>query len=321
MKSDQTSANKPAKLNQKVLERLIERAKETHTDAMLLSQNGTEIGAWYFGKEPQRIETMSMTKSIVSLAVAQLITDKLIESIDLPIWSAFPEWRQGNKEKITIRHILNHTSGLQDEPTTEHIYRSPDFLKLALAAELTAAPGELWFYSNKACNILPGIVKEITGKQIDEYLRTTLFTALEIDDFYWARDSVGNPHGFAGLALKAGDLAKIGQLMLQQGKWNGAQILDKRFIKEAIEPSQKHSKNMGYLWWIDYFGETFFSPKHEENTKASGFAALGYLGQNLIVRPKQKLVAVRQIDSKSYKSDADNFWDFEELVNNLFIAD
>ena len=123
-----------SKPNQEALNRLVARASETHTDAMIIVQNGTTIGEWNFDKEKRPIETMSMTKSIVSLAIGRLLTENKINSIDYPVWFFFPEWKQGSKEKITIRSILNHTSGLQDNPTTEVIYRSPDFLKLALAA-------------------------------------------------------------------------------------------------------------------------------------------------------------------------------------------
>ena len=301
--------------NQDAIERLVGRAKETHTDAMIMVQNGETLGEWDFGKEKRPIETMSMTKSIVSLAIGTLLTEKKIDSIDDPIWFYFPEWRQGNKEKITLRHILNHTSGLQDDPTTEVIYRSPDFLKLALAAELNSTPGECWFYSNKACNILPGIIERASGLKIDDYLRMTLFAALEIEDFAWTKDSAGNPHGFAGLSLTARDVSKIGQLMLQNGKWKGEQVIDASFVQESTKPAHQ---NCGLLWWIDYWGTDHYSAEHTETASVMGFSARGYLGQYLIVVPTQKLVAVRQITAASYKTEADNFHEFDELVAALF---
>ncbi|MBP6747918.1 serine hydrolase [bacterium] len=310
---------KISKPNQEALNRLVARASETHTDAMIIVQNGTTLGEWNFDKEKRPIETMSMTKSIVSLAIGRLFTEKKINSIDDPIWYFFPEWKQGSKEKITIRNILNHTSGLQDNPTTEEIYRSPDFLKLALAAELTSTPGECWFYSNKACNILPGIVERASGQKIDDYLRMTLFAALEIENFTWWQDSVGNHHGFAGLSLEARDIAKIGQLMLQNGKWKGKQIIDASFVHESIKPAHQ---NCGLLWWIAYWGESHYSSEHAETETRSksvmGFSAQGYLGQYLIVLPKQKLVAVRQIATASHIEDTDDFREFDELVAALF---
>lgn len=294
------------KPNTEALNRLIARASETHTDAMIIVQNGTTIGEWNFDKEKRPIEMMSMTKSIVSLAIGRLLTEKKINSIDDPIWFFFPEWKQGRKEIITIRNILNHTSGLQDNPTTEVIYRSPDFLQLALAAELTSTPGECWFYSNKACNILPGIVERAAGQTIDDYLGTTIFAALEIENFTWAQDSVGNRHGFAGLSLEARDIAKIGQLMLQNGKWKGKQIIDASFVNESIKPAHQ---NCGLLWWID-----------SDAAKVRGFSARGYLGQYLIVLPKQKLVAVRQIAAPSHKEETNDFREFDELVAAIFCS-
>lgn len=83
-----------------------------------------------------------------------------LTSIDEPVHAFFPEWRQGRKRDITVRMLMEHTSGLQNVPmTTLEIYPSPDFVQLALCAELDAEPGTTFAYNNKAVNLLAGIVE------------------------------------------------------------------------------------------------------------------------------------------------------------------
>ena len=84
---------------------------------------------------------MSATKSIVSLAIGRLIDSGKITSLDQPVSDFYPEWKQGRKKLITVRHLLNHTSGIQNPPITTEIYASPDFVQLALAAELCRRAG------------------------------------------------------------------------------------------------------------------------------------------------------------------------------------
>jgi CubicO group peptidase (beta-lactamase class C family) len=355
--------------------RLVYEAGKAHSDALVVMKDGRVVGEWYFNNTPGLIEAMSVTKSVVALAIGKLITDHKIESVDEPVWHYFPEWRQGQKEKVTIKHLLSHSSGIQCSAGTEELYRCPDFVKLALAAELSEVPGEKFRYNNKAANLLPAIIEKASGQKADDYFKEALFAKIGIKDFSWAHDSSGNPHGMSGLQISALDLAKIGQLMLNEGSWNGEQLIDKSFIREAVDPNPKLASGCGYLWWSSYAWRKFkieqrtfnewkklgvgeeFIPKLEElkgkeltiaeikhaiddacgadtfqkmcqagnpfmGATAScgpriGFNANGWLGQFLIVLPKEHLVAVRQIKAEHHKTEADDLADFPNLVYNL----
>ena len=237
-------------IDRRALDELLAAAKASHSDAVVVWSHGKQVGSWYFGKAPKKIEAMSVTKSIVNLAVGRLVTQGRIASIDEPVYKYFPEWRQGRKEQVTLRHLLNHTSGLQANPTTEEIYRSPDFVRLALAAELSEPPGTRFFYNNKAVNLLAGVVERASGKRMDRYLGEELFTALGITDFGWTLDSAGNPHAMAGLQILPGDLAKLGQLVLDRGRWGGQQLIAERWFEESLRPGSKLSPISGLLWWL-----------------------------------------------------------------------
>lgn len=382
-RSQEPMAAVPAGLNREVLAKLLTRAEHTNTDALVLMKDGKVLGEWYFGKPQGRIEAMSATKSVVNLAVGKLIDAGKIKSLDQPVYEFFPEWRQGRKRQITIRHLLNHTSGLQNERLTSvEIYPSPDFVQLALAAELSDNPGSKFAYNNKAVNLLAGVVKVASGKRMDEYIRDEIFTPLGITDFTWVLDASGNPHAMSGLRIRATDLARIGQMLADGGLWKGKRIIRKEWIAESTKPGQARMTKCGLLWWLlqdfratvadddviaqwrkggdseDFIQKllplkdkiftdrkTFFGTIEKtlagmggletwyDNTwrkglpdgkglpaPTVGFYADGYLGQYLVVLPKQHIVAVRQMRSPVGEVNTDKldtFTDFPELIRKL----
>ena len=197
---------------------LIARAQATHSDALVVRQHDRVVGSWYSDNELTPILTMSCTKSVVNLAIGALIDDGQVAGLDQPVCDFYPEWRQGNKRRITIRHLLNHTSGLQNHPNAGiELEPSPDWIQLALAAELSDVPGTRFAYNNKAVNLLAGIVQRAARQRLDHYLRDRIFAPLDITAVDWVYDQAGTPYAAGGLSLLASDLAKIGQLVLNRG--------------------------------------------------------------------------------------------------------
>lgn len=231
------------------LKQLLQGAEASHSSAVVILKNGKLVGEWSFGKAPARIEAMSVTKSIAGLAVLKLLADGRIPSLDVPLYTYLPEWNQGRKKDITLRHLLTHTSGLQANRTTEEIYRSPDFVKLALAAELSEPPGTVLRYNNKAVNLLGAIVQKVSGQRLDRYLGEALFKPMGITDFTWTLDDAGNPHVMSGLQLRPMDLAKLGQLLADGGMWQGRRLLPADLVKQATTPGEGVFAGSGLLWW------------------------------------------------------------------------
>ncbi|HEY9404324.1 MAG TPA: serine hydrolase [Pyrinomonadaceae bacterium] len=237
-------------VNQKALENLIRRAGETHSDALVVLKNGRPVGEWYFGREKGKIQLMSATKSVVNLIIGKLIDTGKIKSLDQPVYEFYPEWNQGRKKSITVRHLLNHTSGLQDIPNAGvELEPAPDVVKLALAAELSEEPGQKFRYNNKAVNLLAGIVEIASGKRMDIYFRDEILQPMGITDYNWLLDRSGNPYVMAGLELSATDFAKIGQLVLNKGLWEGKRIIGEKWIEESLAQGQPHFATSGLLWW------------------------------------------------------------------------
>jgi CubicO group peptidase (beta-lactamase class C family) len=239
-------------IDKAALERLRERAKEADSDAVVVVKDGRLVADWDFGRDRGPIEAMSATKSIVNLAIGRLIDQGKIRSLDQPVHEFYPEWKQGRKKLITVRHLLNHTSGLQSPLITAEIYASPDFVQFALAAEISDHPGSRFSYNNKAVNLLAGVVQRASGERMDKYLGKEIFEPLGIKEFGWTLDRSGNPHAMAGLQIRAIDLAKIGQMMLDEGSWKGRQVVSKDWVRKSVEPGQPLEPGCGLLWWLTY---------------------------------------------------------------------
>lgn len=236
------------------LNAILKKAEETHSEAIIIYKDNQLVVEKYFGngQADKKIESMSCTKSIVGLAVACMLTDKLIPSLDIPISNYYPEWKQGQKKLITIRQLVNMTSGMQNNPNASvEIYPSNDFVQLALTAELSKKPGESWEYNNKSLNLMAGVIQKITGKRMDDYIGERLFKPLQISDYSWTLDNTGNPHVMSGCQIKPKDLVKLGLLLLNKGNYNNSTIIAEEYIDEVIKPSVQFP-GYGMLWWLDY---------------------------------------------------------------------
>ena len=283
-------------IDNNVLETIIKRGAQTNSDAIVIWKDGELVYENYFGRKRGKIESMSATKSVVALAFGLLLADGKLDSLDQPVHTIYPEWKQGLKEKITIHHLLTHRSGLQCDRRTTKIYQAPDFVQFALAADLVEEPGSAWRYNNKGCNLLPGIVEKISGRRMDELIGERVFKPLGITDWSWSRDKAGNPHGMSGLQIRPEDFAKIGQLMLNHGKWENNQLLPEDFVKRCgtdFVPKPKETSNVefkgktpkevgmalgydkafrqnyGLLWWVDVQPEIAITDRLIEHWKAN----------------------------------------------------
>ncbi len=358
---------------------LLKAAKESHSSAVIVMKDGKTVFTYYSVPKNTLVQAMSVTKSIVALAFAQLLSEGKMKSLDTKVCEYYPCWRQGKKQTITIREILNHTSGLENVPNAEvEIYPSRNFVQLALCAELSNDPGTHFSYNNKAVNLLPGIVQKVTGEPLDAFLKNGLFKEMGITDFKWDHDSSGNPIGMAGFDVRPIDLAKLGELVLDKGRWNGKQLISANWIDSLTAQGQPFDSSCGLLWWrtpnhtsyivdaaqikklrdagagksfiskveeikgtynseTDYiaaltheFGENFplvindaigklgIALARKKSGKIVGYEGDGYLGQYVVVYPKQHMVAVRMVEgSDTYNGRTDGFYDFPQMVYGL----
>jgi len=242
-------------INQDILKQIKLKAEETHSDAIIIIKDNKKVYEDYFGKEEKPIYIASAGKSLVSLAIGNLIDKKLIDSLDQPVYTLFPEWRQGKKKKITIRMLLNHTSGLQNHPNASielepaPTYKLKNVIDLALAAELTNGPGEKFNYNNKAVALLGGIIEKTSGKRFDKFFIDEFYKPMDIANYSWIQDEEGNPTTHGAFVIKPSDFIKFGQLILNNGLYNGKRLISESWIEESFKQGQEFDIRFGLLWW------------------------------------------------------------------------
>ncbi len=241
--------------NTEILDKIRKGATATNSDAVIIYQDGKVIYQHLNQDKEKPVYIASAGKSLVSMAIGKLLDNGQLSSLDQPLYTLFPEWKQGQKKLITVKMLLNHTSGLQDfrnaslevEPAPD--YKNENVIKLALAAEIQTPPGENVFYSNKATALLGGVIEKASGKPMDQYFKEHFFDPLNITDYDWIRDKAGNPTAHGAFVLKPSDLLKFGIVMLNKGVYGGKRILSEKWVEQSVEQGQELDPIWGLLWW------------------------------------------------------------------------
>jgi CubicO group peptidase (beta-lactamase class C family) len=242
-------------------------------------------------------DTKSVSKSPASLALGIAIDRGLIRGIDEPIFSFFPELsdlRTSEKEGLRLVHALTMSVGLKwVEATPDHNYDNDevrmqmarDPCRYVLGLPVTAPAGQEFFYNTGALTLLSAIVREATGRPLDEFARETLFEPLGITGFEWSRVR-GDSDAGGELRLRPRDMAKIGQLVLAGGRWNDRQVVSKAWIGASMTPriDATSGYSYGYLWWL---GRSLLNER-----EVHWAAALGRGGQSIRIVPELDLVVV-----------------------------
>lgn len=243
----------------------------------------------------------SVTKSFTSALFGMARDKDLINSVDDALFSYLPEYadlKTVEKDKITVAHTLAMASGIPwDEssyPYTDSrndmkaMLDSSDPIRFILSKNLVAAPGTRFIYNSGTTNVLGDIVRRKSGMLLTEFARQHLFNALGISDYLWMRFPRMNAMAVAsgGLYLRPRDMAKFGLLFLQEGRWNGNQIISKEWVEQstqahiAVDPYWDY----GYQWWL----RTYRANSRDDRA----FAARGWGGQYIFVFPSLKMVVV-----------------------------
>ncbi len=298
-------------------------SKVDNVHAVLIARHGKLVFEQYFTGADEHLgrlagtvafgpavrhDERSVTKSVVSLLIGIAIDRGWIKSVDAPVFSFFPEYaalRTPEKSRITIRDLLTMSSGLEwheidvpytsDDNSENMMDSASDPLRVALAPPMAAEPGQVWNYNSGSTEILGAILKKATGKDIDELAAALLFAPLNITDVEWYRHPDGLPHAAGGLRLRPRDLAKIGQLILQRGAWNGLQIVPASWIDAATSP-----QIMGEALY--FYGYQFWLGRSLLNKRDVAWAsAVGLGGQRIYVVPELDMVVV--VNSGMYRSE------------------
>lgn len=253
---------------------------------------------YYDGFGPESISnSFSMAKSIVALLIGAVLDDGHIESLDQPVKDFLPGYEIARDGKVTIRHLLEMSSGLSwDEQyaspfsITTQAYYGSDLEGLLQPIGYEGTPGKKFDYTSGTTQLLGFILQEATGVTISEYASQKLWKPMGAEhDALWSLDREdGMEKTYCCFNATARDFARLGQLVLQGGSWNGEQLIPEDFVREAVSASGNLVDDDYNI--VDYYGFQFWILSHE-GYEIPHFR--GILGQYIFVIPELDAVVVR----------------------------
>jgi CubicO group peptidase (beta-lactamase class C family) len=233
----------------------------------------------------------SCSKSFTSALIGIAIDEGLIAGVDVPISEYFPQVIGTTKEGITIRHLLEHTSGIEwyefggSAESFWGMNNADNWVDYVLERPMDAEPGATFAYSTGGTHLLAAILEQATAESLFDYAKKHIFDPLGMDSVRWRADPQEILDGGNGIEMTARDAAKFGQLFLDGGASNGRQLVPEAWVKTSTSVQVARSGNYGsygYQWWIRPFGAAGYDT----------YYAMGAMGQFIVVVPELDLVTV-----------------------------
>lgn len=242
----------------------------------------------YDGTTPH--DVASVTKSITTTLIG-IAADRGKLSLDQPMVSFFSDRpianRDALKERITVRQLTNMASGLdctpeRDEATLKEMWTTADWVQFVLDRPVRWEPGTQFVYCSPGSHLLSAILQQATGMTAREFARQNLFEPLGIPDVIWPADPQGVTRGWGDIRLLPADMAKLGFLWRNRGKWDGRQIVSSGWVVDSVKPHiSTGDDDYGYGWWIS---------TAKEKGEYSSYRADGRGGQYVIVVPSLDVI-------------------------------
>jgi CubicO group peptidase (beta-lactamase class C family) len=253
---------------------------DANLHAILVVRHGVIVYEQYFAGEDHRWgvgsvgrvaydasmehDLRSITKSVTSLLVGIAVDRGEIRDLNASVFSFFPEHddlRTPEKDQITLQHLLTMSAGLDwneavpgsDPQNSERrMAGAADLCRYVLEQPIASPPSQVWNYSGGTTELLAGILRKISAKALAERAKEDLFEPLGISDAQWMHYPNGEPAAASGLRLRPRDLAKIGQVVLDGGVWQGKQIVSAAWIEQSTTPQINGEGPFfyGYQWWL-----------------------------------------------------------------------
>lgn len=253
---------------------------------LLVMRDGRVVVEAYRAPHDQHtlFDAQSIAKSIVSGLLGVAIAEGKVRGVDSRVLDHFPELSVAEpsveKSAITVEDLLTMRSGLAYDNDHESFSAQADSVGFIVGHAMRSAPGKLWSYSSADVQLLSALLQRQVGTTTEEYASQKLFRPLGIVPSPWLKDASGITVGGYGLSLTLRDLAKLGQLYLNRGQWEGRSIIPPAWVDASViarvdTPWTRGA--MGYLWWV---------------WQDKGFRAGGRYGQQIAVFPSQRLVVV-----------------------------
>ena len=283
-------------------------------NAEAIIKDGVIVDEYYKDGYDQtsKFTLQSTSKSITSAILGIAIDKGYIENVNVPISNYFPQILESDSDylkEITIWHLLTHTSGFNasDTGNWDEWRNSDNWVNYVLNASVTSRPGTVFNYFTGNTHLLSAIVQQATGQTLYEFGKEYLFDPLDMDSVECGTDAQGISDAGNGFAMNVYDMAKFGQLFLNNGVWNGEQIISEQWIKDSTSAQFNRSSgsaDYGYQWWVRTFGDNNYP----------AYFAQGHYGQYVFVVPDLELVVAI---TSYYEGSSSVYW---QIMNNIVNA-
>ena len=279
--------------------------KELETVAFMIVQNDSIFHESYYdgyGKD-SKSNSFSMAKSVITMAMGKAIMEGKIKSLDQKVVDFFPELKGEYAQEVTIGDLSSMASGLSwDEryyspfSIVTRAYFDNDLKKVILGLEINEKPGQSFKYLSGATELLAMCIEKATREYIADYVSKHFWQPMGAEnEALWQLDHAndGIEKAYCCIASNARDFSRFGKLYLNNGNWNGQQLLDAAFVKRCVTPRFPESPEYGYGWWM-----------HNIDGKQL-FYMRGHLGQFVIVIPEDQLIITRLGHIKGLQTETD----------------
>lgn len=282
--------------------------KELELHSIMLLRHGKVVaeGWWhpYSAERPHML--FSLSKSFTSTAIGLAVEEGLL-TVNDRVCDFFPEQKPErigpNLARMTIHHLLSMSTG-HEEDTSERVFSTPDgdWVKAFLSLDVEREPGTHFVYNTAATYMLAAILHKVTGQSLVDYLTPRLFEPLGITGATWETCPRGINTGGFGLNIKTADIAKFGQLYLQNGVWQGKQLIPSQWIEEATK-KQINNGTDPLSDWNQGYGYQFWRCQHY------AYRGDGAFGQFCIVVPEKELVVAITSGVNDMQAVMNGIWD------------
>jgi CubicO group peptidase (beta-lactamase class C family) len=296
------------------------------TASFLVIKNGEIVHESYYNgfNDTTPTNSFSAVKSMVSLCIGIAIDEGYIGSVDQKVAEFLPEFKKSELGEVTIRHLLTMSSGLSwsesgNNPYSNNAaaYYGSNLRALVTSQRLVSESGKVFDYKSGDTQLLSYIVEEATGQSLGDYFYDKIWSKIDIEHKgYWNLDKKdGDEKGFCCLYATPRDYAKLAQLVLNNGQWNGVQIISKEYLNKCLFPAKEitekdGSENNRYCW------QWWYANKDGKDIHYGR----GLLGQYYIIIPADDLIIVRtgwkrkKLGEDGHPKD---FWDYINIAYSL----
>lgn len=288
-------------------------AKDIDFHSLMVLRHGYVVAeGWWAPYAPDRMHLLySLSKSFTSSAIGIAQSEGLL-SIDDPVTKFFPDDLPDPVPpylaETKVRHLLSMASGHTTDLAIDLLGQPRKNIRSfnvrdILATPAQEPPGSVFCYNQGCTYLLSAIISRLTGQRLQDYLRRRLFAPLDIPQTHWLETEEGYNQGFSGLHATTESIAKLGQLYLQDGTWDGKQLIPADYCSLAHSVHVDNSPGQENPDWQQGYGFQFWQCRHD------AYRGDGAFGQFCIVVPKSDTVIVCTAQTADMQTQADLFWE------------